>query len=343
MKKSTKVLAILLVVLLLTGVMSGCSNSNPTQPSTDANPQTVSIGKDIKNEAITIAWLPLSTQGPTNISTMAGADAVRRVYPNVTLKVYDCGFDLTTQISMVNECITQKVDAILLQALDATALNQVITDAETAGIPVITVGLAATAVYTLATIGVDYEGGQMVAETLARQLNNQGNVVALDAPAEQESGINTYEGLRDYFEQNTPGIEIIDYQNVPNWSTENANQIARDLLTKHDKIDAIWCAADELAVGALQACQALGYTDILIWGTSPGLPLVLENIRDGLIAGTIAYDAVLEMEISMYMALNSIQLGTNAVALGFEKTPTLNITMEPVTIENVEKILARVG
>ena len=59
----------------------------------------------------------------------------------------------------MNECITQGVNVIFLNAMDATALNSTIAEAEEAGIVVITINNGASGPHTAHIQNTTYDAG----------------------------------------------------------------------------------------------------------------------------------------------------------------------------------------
>ncbi|NLM22367.1 MAG: hypothetical protein GX207_11620 [Peptococcaceae bacterium] len=67
MSKQKKLVALLLVTLMVVtlGFLAGCSGTTPTGPEdqTAAPNAPSTVGKDIENEPLKIAFIPLSTSG----------------------------------------------------------------------------------------------------------------------------------------------------------------------------------------------------------------------------------------------------------------------------------------
>lgn len=297
-------------------------------------------GKDIFTDDIKIAHIALSTAGITNVLIEKGINEQLVLYPNVEVKYFDPMYDINTQISLINECITQGFDAIIIEPLDTEALNLTILEAEQAGVPVITVNTGATAVHTLHMQGSDYKAGWRSGEEMAKLAGGQGTALVLDCPAEQKAIGLMGTGFEDYIRENTQ-IEILENQSIPNWSTENANTTMRDLLTKYSDVTMVYCASDDIAMGAIQAIEAAGRGDegIIVWGNCGFLP-ALDAIKSGKMAGSMFSDVYVQYASALYSALYFIETGLTAVTAGYAETPIVDQAMTPVTAENVDEILA---
>ncbi|NLA86910.1 MAG: sugar ABC transporter substrate-binding protein, partial [Clostridiales bacterium] len=264
-----------------------------------------------------------------------------RIYPNIEIVSFDPGYDLNKQISMINEAITGEYDAIFLLPLDVAACNDVITEAEQAGIPVLTIDCGATATHTYHLQGTDYGSGQLAAEVVAKALNNEGNYIVLDAPAAQKAIGRMGTGFIDYMEANTSCVMLEDYS-VEMWSQDNARVGMTDFLTKYPtgEIQAVYCASDDIAMGALQAIETAGRDKegIIIYGNVGYLP-VLNAIKDGRIYGTNYSDTYAHFYTVFHTALYFIATGTTSVTAGFTDTPVIYDTLIPVNKDNVDYVI----
>lgn len=356
MKNIKRVLTLALVVLMMAVLLTGCAgttaetSASPSDTTADATNAAINEaagagklgnGKDIYNEEIKIAWIPLASAGQVNeIINLTFADALL-IYPNVTIDTFDPMYDVTKQQSMVSEAITQGYDAIIMLPLDTAACNNVITEAEEAGIPVITIDCGATATHTFHLQGTDYGSGQLAGKEVAAAINNKGNYVVLDCPAEMKAIGRMGTGFIDYMTENTECVMLED-ASVPMWSQENARTIMTDILTKYPagEIQAVYCASDDIAMGGLQAIQAAGRDNegIIIYG-NVGYAPVLEAIKAGQIYGTNYSDTYAHFYTALHMALNFIQTGTTAITAGYESTPIVYDTLIPVNKDNVDYIM----
>lgn len=363
MKNVKRVFTLLLVVLMMAALLTACTGNtttaspSPSAPvSTTTAPETSSDsesgtnnagagklgnGKDIYNEEIKIAWIPLASMGQVNQVINLVFDDVLKIYPNITIDTFDPMYDINKQISMFNEAITQEYDAIIALPLDVAACNDVILQAEQAGIPVVTIDCGATATHTFHFQGTDYGSGLLAAEIVAAELNNTGNYIVLDAPAAQKAIGRMGTAFIDYMNANTDCVMLEDVS-IEMWSQENARVAMTDLLTKYPsgEIQAVYCASDDIAAGALQAIETAGRLDdgIIIYGNVGYLP-VLNAIKDGKIYGTNYSDTYAHFYTAFHMTLYFIQTGTTAVTAGYEATPVVYDTLIPVNKDNVDYII----
>ncbi|MDR2354799.1 MAG: substrate-binding domain-containing protein, partial [Clostridiales Family XIII bacterium] len=169
MKRKSLLLALVLALAFTAALaFSGCSQDSDTAAASadeTTAPQTGSPGDftapkvDIRNDDFTIAFIPLSTAQENVPILLQGMEDALAVYPNAKLQTYDAQFDPNTQISLINECVTQGVDGVIVYAADATALNSTIKEAEAAGVVVFTMNTGCTGDRTAHILNSDYKAG----------------------------------------------------------------------------------------------------------------------------------------------------------------------------------------
>ncbi len=344
MKKYRILCVVLALVMVL--VLAGCGETAKPAEEAPAAAAATFKGKDIAKEELKIAFIPLGASGEQMIPTIEAYDFALSSYPNISYQIFDSQFDVTRQLEFMNECITQGVDGIILQCADANALNNVIVEAEEAGIPVITQNLGCTGVRTAHVMNGDYTAGWAAAKYFDEHnaIPKDGKVIILDVVAEIKPVCRMGTAFHDYAVQNTSWT-ILDEQPVENTSQENANTIMRDLLTKYDHIDAVYCVNDACAVGAMQAIEAAGRSGegIKLWGFE-GNPAVLQAIKDGTIYGTSFCDQYTTSCELMNLMLFLISTGITGQLAGYESeadVPFIEMNTIPTTPENVDLIIAR--
>ncbi|MDR1822181.1 MAG: sugar ABC transporter substrate-binding protein, partial [Oscillospiraceae bacterium] len=194
---------------------------------------------DIRTEQFTIAFIPLSTAQENVPVLIQGMEDALAVYPNARLQTYDAQFDPNTQISLINECVTQGVDGIIVYAADSNALNTAIKEAEKAGVVVFTMNTGCTGDRTAHILNSDYKAGWEAAEFLSGVAPKDANVVILDVVAELKPTCTMGTAFEDYMED-TGTFNYLEGVGIPMTSIENSVTAMRDLLTKYDDIDIVY-------------------------------------------------------------------------------------------------------
>ena len=338
-----KIIAIVLVLVMCVALVSCGGKSQEPAPASDAAPaanRTAAV-KDLSVDKIKIAYIPISTAGVTNkMVEMAFNDVLSTYKDNVTLDFFDPGYDPQTEITMLNDCVSQGYDLIFIECADPISFMTPITEAEKAGIPVITLNIGCDAVHTFHIRGVDYHSGYTACQVLADAFGSDTgkNVVIIDCPAEATSTNKQAAGFEDYMKANT-NWTIIDHQYIANFSQEIASTTMRDVLTKHNDIDLVFCMQDDLTMGVLQALEASGRNDgsIQVYGNI-GYPSTFTELKNHnpSLYGLNMSDMYTEYTVAMEMGLYFVITGQTAVTMGLDKTPELALPIFPVTPDNVD-------
>ena len=336
MKKSKKLFVISLAIVLALALLAGCSSSGDGGGDAKAETKTAPV-VDINNgAACKMAYIPMGAGQEDFPVILQGMKEAIALYPNITLDTYDAGFNPNNQINLINECITQGVNVIFLNAMDATALNSTIAEAEAAGIVVITINNGASGRHTAHIQNTTYDAGYDAAKYIAGITGKTGaKTVILDVPAELKLACLMGQGFEDYSKE-TGAFEILEDYAQTITSIEVGYQAASEVLTKYKDIDVLYCVNDNTAIGAAQAIEAAGRENdgIIIWGYS-GTPGALDAIAQGKITGTSYSDPFYEGYAAMVSAMNYVQLGVVGAKLGNEFYANVMLPTKNVTAENV--------
>ena len=339
MKRKLNPLTLLLVAALCFGILSGCADSNDGGGTSDSGGEP-SAGfqftyRDILAENIRIAFIPLGLGASAGAASVDGLEFAIKDWDNISVDVFDPNYDVNIQITMLNNVANQGYDAIILVPLDTAALNPTVTEIESMGIPIITMGNTVTALHTANVLCDEYAMGWLVGEETDKKIGKDGNIIMLDCDIGNAGTVIFSKGFQDYAEQNT-NWEIVGFTNVAAWSTENAATAMRDYLTMFDDIDAVWTVFDDIAVGAMQAIEAAGRENegIVIYGQEGSLA-AFDYIASGRITGTLFSDIYTYYGTGARMALHAIMPGYTATTAGFPQTPEVYVNMEIVDSTNV--------
>jgi len=344
-------IAIILSILLILSFVTACggdknsndsggSNNNDSSSAGGGNTVVGSGGKDIFKDDIKFAFITLSSRATTGMMYDTALAEILSPYDNISHTLYDGQFDVNVQNTLIQECITQGVDVILLECLDSEALARSVAEAEAAGIVLMTVNMACSATHTAHFQFADYDAGLQAGEILSNECGNTGNIVILDVPANMVASVRMGTGCQDWIEANS-GMTIVAHEYIDDFSQEIANTKMRDILTKFDRIDAVYGATDALASGAIQAITAAGRTgdNIKVFGNT-GYEDAILNVADGVMFGT-AWGMAYEMCSAMIdLGLFLVSCGLNSVSLGFSETQKIDFPTIPVSHENALEILA---
>ena len=180
-----------------------------------------------------------------------------------TLIVLDSQDDAASELSNVEDLITQGVDLIMINPTDSDAVGSAVLAANEAGIPIITLDRSANSGEVIAHIASDnVAGGVMAGEFIVEQLGGKGSVVELEgipgASAARERGQGFNEAIN--------GSELVVVaKQTANFDRAEGLSVMENILQSQAEIDAVFAHNDEMALGALEAIKASG-RDIIIVG-----------------------------------------------------------------------------
>src|SRR5207248_2663073 len=185
---------------------------------------TVDTSKYKKDGPYTIAAL---TQGPGNgwgltydVSIRAAADA----NPNIKKFIFlPNDQDANKEISAMEDAISQKPDAIVLDPLGSAALVAPTTRAMSAGIPVILCANGIQSDNFVTRVDIDlYQAAYQAADGLAKSLNGKGNVVMFSGIAGVDAAETWKKAAEDAFKQ-YPDIKIVASE-YAQWSVATSKE-----------------------------------------------------------------------------------------------------------------------
>jgi ribose transport system substrate-binding protein len=219
---------------------------------------TVDTSKYKKDGPYTIAAL---TQGPGNgwgltydVSIRAAAEA----NPNIKKFIFlPSDQDANKEISAMEDAISQKPDAIVLDPLGSAALVAPTSRAMAAGIPVILCANGIQSDNFVTRVDIDlYQAAYQAADGLSKSLNGKGNVVMFSGIAGVDAAETWKKAAEDAFKQ-YPGIKVVASE-YAQWSVATSKEKMSAIMAANPQIDGVWAGGGEMALGAALAYEDAG-------------------------------------------------------------------------------------
>ena len=199
--------------------------------------------------------------------------------------------DVTKQISQVEDMLSQKLDGLFMNPVDAQGIIPALDMAKEAGVPMVGFDTEVGDMsYLVSYTGSDnYNAGKVVGEDLVKKAPNGGKIIVLDSPTMQ-SVVDRTNGFMDAIKDH--GFEVVAQQDAKG-NLQVAMGIAEDLLQSNPDVVAIFGGNDPTALGALAAANAAGIKKCMIYGVD-GSPDIKSELASGnsLIEGTGAQSPV---------------------------------------------------
>jgi len=205
--------------------------------------------------------------------------------PYIEYEVADGQWKPDVQIAKLENYVNRGFDAIILQAQDAAAITSSVIEAEEAGVFVVNLNLDISAKHAGLVTMVMEEAGRMIANEMAKDLNEEGNIVIIQGPQGASAAIDRERGFRDELKK-YPKMIIIAAQPA-DWFKEKAFAVMQSFLQRYDKINGVFGINDSMAEGAALAAEKAGRLEgMSIWGDD-GEKDALTMIEQGKLTGTI--------------------------------------------------------
>ena len=217
MKKKISALGLALVMAFALAACGNTQEVSREDQETSAPAEAAGSGeaKAVKNpyvEDVKIAYVAHDISTPNNQAWLEGIERECEYYDNITVQSFNGDSSAEEQVKIMSEVINQEYDAVIIQCSDGAALADSVTQAEDAGIPVVTLNLDADCTHAALVQALDYDAGRLVADEIAAATNEEGKVVIIQGIAGVSRTDNLEKGFRDTLESKYPNMEIIASQ-----------------------------------------------------------------------------------------------------------------------------------
>lgn len=254
-------------------VLTGCSSGEPE-----------SGGDDTTTVAVLTPYL--GNAATKDVIDKFQADGEKRGWE---VDVTDTAGDFNKLNSAFQDAVAQQPDAIVLGSGDPTQISLGLKTAEDADVPVFAIDAAVVDGITANVTSDAADLGKQSAEALVELMGGKGSIVMLTH--EPHPGVKARtEAAKKVFED--AGITIVDtkHVNVPG-PVEDARNTVQDLITSNaGGFGGIWAGWDEPALGATQALNSAGVTDVQVVGVDGQDFAIAEIDKGGPFKATIKQD-----------------------------------------------------
>ncbi len=268
-----------------------------------------------------------SLGNPYFVALAKGAEAeAKKTNPNVKVTTVGFDYDLNKQFTQIDNFIAAGVDLILLNPADPQAVAPAIARAQAAGIPVVAVDTAAEGAD--ATVTTDnIQAGEIACQYIVDKLGGKGDVVIVNGP-HVSAVIDRVVGCKKVFAANS-GINVLSDDQDAKGSRDGALNVMQSMLTRFEKIDAVFAINDPTGIGANLASKQAGRTNLFITSVD-GAPDIEGELKDSssLIEASSSQDPYA-------MARLATEIG---IGLINDKKPEQQVTLMPsklVTRDNI--------
>ncbi|KHJ54476.1 substrate-binding domain-containing protein [Aureimonas sp. OT7] len=250
----------------------------------------------------------------------------------VELVIFDANNVPAAQNTAIENYITQKVDGIILVAIDVNGVKPAITEAKEAGIPVIAIDAQIPDGDNVSFVGVDNAAagadiGKFFADYVKSDMGGKATVGVVGA-------LNSFiqnqrlDGFKEAVAASGDAItftETVDGQNVQ----DVALGAAENLLTANPTMTAIYATGEPALIGAVSAVESQGrQSDVKVFGWDLTAQAV-KGIDEGWVTAVVQQDPAGEGKAAVE-ALVTLKGGGTV-------EPIINVPVTIVTKENVDQ------
>jgi ribose transport system substrate-binding protein len=258
-----KVFALVLVLTLMLS-LAACSNSAAPADSSAGKGGTDTATEAAKKISILTPYLSSVTTNQM-VETMKASMETK----GMVVTVVDTKGDFGQLASRIEDVVSSKADAIVLVSADPNQVKTQLQAAFDASIPVFGCDSGFIEGMMVNATSDNYAMGEMMAKYLFEDLmGGKGTVIALTH--RPHPGVVKRSEAFDKLLKEYPNIKLITEQHieVPG-PIENSRKVMENLILSNaskDSITAVWSAWDEPAIGATQALQDAGRSEVIVTG-----------------------------------------------------------------------------
>ena len=233
------------------------------------------------------------------------------------------------QIEIVEECIYEGYDGIILAAADRDALVVPIKEAKDAGIPVVMVDTGVSEpVYDILFATDNERAGKLCAELMAEQIGGEGEVAILNFSDKALVAMRREDGFVREITKNWPKIRVVGVEYC-DYSWEAAAQYTEEFIQSYPGLKGVWAMNGAVVMGAVAGVAAQEKKDSVTVIGFDGIPELKELLKSGAVKASVVQNPGM-------MGAEGVQAIVDI--LDGKTLPSRNVDMDVtvVTEENVD-------
>lgn len=262
------------------GVLVGCSRNTSSSGSASAGAKyRVAYIARAQSDSFA-AWLA------NEMKNAAGQ------FPDLSLEVFDGQANDDTENTLIENAITNRFNAIIVQPNNGEAQRPYVEKVVAANIIAITTNARIANIPGASSVDANpYDQGAGVAKKALADVPKGGKVVVLNGPAGNFHAIERRKAWQAEFFDKRPDVKIVGEQ-IANWNKDEGMKLMEDWMTANPQIDAICSMNDNMCAGALEAVgnkPSMG--KLFAYGTD-GTPEACLLIQSGKMSATTLQSAI---------------------------------------------------
>ncbi len=291
-----KILSVVLVLTLVIGIFTGCSQA--TAP-TDSAGEGTTVAKDLTFVIVPKVVHPWFDE--VNKGAQLQAQALSKqlgVTVTVDYRAPETA-DVATQNTVLEQAAATKPDGIALDPLDYEGSKAVIEEIQKRGIPVILFDSPAPEGSDLTSVGNDFaEQATIAADQLAQLIGEKGKVAVMQGVPTAPNHAQRYQAHLDALAK-YPNIEVVN-GGIDNDSVQEAQSQAAAVLAANPDLKG-YLNCDACATGIAAAVEEAGKTGQVKIVSMDNLIEILQYVKSGTITATSSTIPQMQGSMSVLM------------------------------------------
>ena len=253
-------------------------------------------------------------------------------YPYIKLDIMDGEANDAKENMLIENCITNKYDLIILQANNGEAQTPYVKKVVAAGIPIILTNPRIPGLAGTNSVDADpYEQGAVNARLALKQIPRNAKVVVLNGPAGNMHSTARRKAWQQEFFAKRSDIKIVGEQ-IANWNKDEAMKLMEDWVQANDQIDAVISMNDNMCAGALEVVKDNPkYKKLLAYGVDGTAEAAL-LIQEGRMISTSFQNAYA-------LAVKNMELADQILTGKVTKLVDFDIDCPLITKDNVKDLI----
>lgn len=203
---------------------------------------------------------------------------LEKTYPNLKFVLATAG-ESSKQVNDIEDMLaTRNIDGLVVLPFESEPLTGPVKSVKDAGkwVTVVDRGLSEEGIEDLYVAGDNTAFGRVAGEYFKAHLKSGAKIVILRGiPTTLDNErVAAFEKAID-----GSGIEVLDKQHG-NWNRDDAFKVMQDYLSKYPKIDAVWAADDDMALGVTEAIAQAGREKEMWIIGGAGMKEIVKKIMD---------------------------------------------------------------
>lgn len=304
MKKARKLFTVIVSLLLVAALISGCgapaqkpadSAAAPAEKS-DTKPADSAEKSDAKPADSGEIYIPVISKGFQHQfwqAVKAGAEkAAKDFNVKITFEGPETEAMVDKQIEMIEAALAKKPAALCLAALDSKAAIPLLEKAKAANIPVIGFDSGVDSDIPVATAATNnVAAAALAADKMAELIGGEGEVAVIVHDQTSRTGVDRRDGFVNRIKEKYPNIKVVDIQ-YGGGDHLKSTDLAKAIIQAHPNLKGFFGANEGSIIGVLNAVKEMKKEGkIVVIGYDAGKQQK-EAIRSGVQAGAVTQDPI---------------------------------------------------